>query len=158
MTYGMPLYMPTLFALGGIGFLAFGAWVVRHGKRKEKWRRVTVYVLTISFCLLLAGVLAPSLAQWRVVLDDQSISDVGGFWFDPSVNTLSLRDVDNLRIEWRQAQDFRGRPRTDRVWVATYRDGSTAELKAGSLLKSAEEEIRSRLADRGIRVQADPAR
>lgn len=158
MTYGMPLYIPTLYALAGFGFVPFGAWVIRRGKRTERWRHLTVYVLTTSMFLLAAGVIAPSLAKWHVVLDDYSISDVGGFWFDPNADTLSLRDVDNLRIEWRTGRDFRGRPKTDRVWIATYRDGSTDELRAGSLLKSAELDIRSRLADRGIRVLGDPPR
>ena len=134
-----------LAAMAAIGYV-----VRRMSAEGGRMRRWSTRALGVSlFGLALAPV---SMARERILLDDHQLSDRGGLWFAPTERGLSLDRLASLDIVVDVASGTAGDRSVTQTWIATYRDGTTATLHAGDLLRASRVDIVARLRARGVAV------
>lgn len=151
MTYSIPPWILVLVGLAGLGFGLFGIWLHRRNARLGK--RGVYPLAGVAACAFVLVFLLPTLIVDRVTIDDTSLSRRMGFWFNPTTVSVPLAGVDSVRIEARTSRNARGRTKYQTVWVFFYDDGATAEMEAGDLMDSAQDDLVQRLQARGIIVE-----
>jgi len=150
MTYSISI---TTLALTTIGSLLIGV-VAFWFKRRNDRRGVVDYRphIGIGISAIFLVLMVPTMAHDRVVLTESELRRAKGFWFWPETEVISLKNVSSIEITDDVSRDFRGRVRHREVWVATYNNGTKAEIESGDLMKAAKNDIMERLRASGIRV------
>ncbi|WP_437676704.1 hypothetical protein [Sorangium sp. So ce131] len=143
MIYTFPTYVPGIAAAIAVLAASIGALLL--------WRRKPPIVALIAFGVsaLAGGIVAPTLARDRVVLDDQKLEQRTGLWFAPTVKGFRLADVASVTIG--SARDRKNREYE--VWIVKTRSGEARQIDPGDLWEMNGQDIIQRLRDRGIEVR-----
>jgi hypothetical protein len=142
MTYSFPAYVPGIAA--GIALVALALAVFLMVKRKA----MVVAVIAFFIALLAGGLVAPMLAQDRVVLDDSKLEQTTGYWFAPTVKGFQFAEVESIAIS--TARDAKGREHE--VWDVKLKNGDLRRIDPGDLWDMNTPDIVQRLKSKGIEV------
>ncbi|GAB3366927.1 hypothetical protein GCM10027431_09680 [Lysobacter rhizosphaerae] len=150
MTYSISISTLVLVTIGSLLIGAVAYWF----KRRNDRRGIVDYRphIGIGISAIFLVLLVPTMAHDRVVLTDTELRRMKGFWFWPETETLALKNVSSIEITDSVSHDFRGRTRHREIWIATYTNGTKAEIESGDLMKASKNDIMERLRASGIRI------
>ena len=115
-----------------------------------------VRLLPLSLAMLVpagccGGLIAPTLASDRVVLDDEQLEQVTGLWFAPTVKGFRFDSVARIVV----TRGVIEHNRRAVGWVVEHHDGHTEVIDPGDLWESHTPEIVSHLTAHGVEVVVD---
>jgi hypothetical protein len=139
MIYTFPSYVPGIAIAVAALAAAIGALLL--------WRRkpLVLALIALGVSALAGGIIAPTLALDRVVLDDQKLEQTTGLWFAPTVKGFRLTDVTSVTIST-------NRFGYNEVWSARMKDGHSQDVDPGDLWAMNGPDIIERLRAKGIEV------
>jgi hypothetical protein len=110
------------------------------------WRRkpLVLALIALGVSALAGGIIAPTLALDRVVLDDQEVEQTTGLWFAPTVKGFRLTDVTSVTISTTRGYN--------ELWIARMKDGHSQDVDPGDLWEMNGPDIIERLRAKGIQV------
>jgi ABC-type Fe3+-siderophore transport system permease subunit len=138
MIYTFPSYVPGIAIAVAALAAAIGALLL--------WRRkpLVLALIALGVSALAGGIIAPTLALDRVVLDDQKLEQTTGLWFAPTVKGFRLTDVTSVTISTARGYN--------EVWIAKMKNGHSQEVDPGDLWEMNGPDIIERLRAKGIEV------
>lgn len=145
MTYTFPLYIPVLVGLAALAIAALGVVLYRRSGSRP------VLFACLGVATFLGGIIAPGIALDRVVLDDEKLEQLSGFWFARTTRGFYLADVSSITI--RNERDRRNN--WHEVWHIAYRDSTMSRVDPGDLWQTNGPDISRRLRTRGIVVTVE---
>jgi hypothetical protein len=114
------------------------------------FRQVTYGIFAAVAALIAGGLLAPSLAYDKIVLDDDKVMETTGFWFAPNTKGFRLADIDYIVIGHVPGR----KKRKSEFWYVYYRNGKqSVSMSLSDLWKQSKEDITKRLRAKGIEIR-----
>lgn len=95
--------------------------------------------------------IVPGIATESIRVDPDALEVRTGFWFDPTIRRIDLRDVTHVARLLKPVPQ-RGLPRKDAFWEVRYRDGHGELLHLSDLFQANQEPVVTALRLRGIPV------
>ena len=142
MIYTFPTYVPGIAVAVAALSATIGVFLL--------WKHQPWMFALIAFGVsaVAGGLVAPTLAMDRVVLDDEKLEQTTGIWFAPTVKGFRLADVASVTIS--SARDRQ--KREHEVWIVVLKNGQRRRIDPGDLWEMNGPDIIERLREKGIDV------
>ena len=140
--FAFPLYISLIPVVVAVLCLALGILCFR----KRDVRRLSYFVFAIA--LIAGGLFAPAMLQDRIVVSPLQIATTTGFWFSPTREGFTYRDVRHVRVT--TCRDLKGR--VGPAWEVHYRDGRVHLIELSDLWVRHSEHIMDSLRDYGVSI------